>query len=199
MTITDGVYIIVKYSFYQVIIMTCMYAIDPSEIKPALNGVSDVPEFDPDSDDLSASPPPITSQNFANGNGFHDANLAQLNSPIWSLSCTSGQYGHRRTGSDPFSFRKYPNKPNRHHVGTSSPPGGTAPTDLARIDFRGEAITFKATTTGIITSLAHCIDAMNKREEYWQKKFDKVIYCAALPQQRIQIMYQCSKGHNATL
>ena len=46
--------------------------------------------------------------------------------------------------------------------------------DLNGIDFRGEAITFKATTAGIIASLSHCIEAMARREDYWQKKFDKV-------------------------
>ena len=53
--------------------------------------------------------------------------------------------------------------------------GGSGHTvDLSGIDFRGEAITFKATTAGIIASLSHCIDTMARREDYWQKKFDKV-------------------------
>ena len=46
--------------------------------------------------------------------------------------------------------------------------------DINNIDFRGEAITFKATTAGILASLSNCIELMNKREEYWQKKFEKV-------------------------
>lgn len=46
---------------------------------------------------------------------------------------------------------------------------------LARgIDFRGEAITFKATTAGILATLAHCIDIMTKREDYWHRRLEKV-------------------------
>lgn len=46
---------------------------------------------------------------------------------------------------------------------------------LARgIDFRGEAITFKATTAGILATLAHCIDIMNKREDYWHRRLERV-------------------------
>lgn len=42
------------------------------------------------------------------------------------------------------------------------------------IDFKGEAITFKATTAGILSTLSHCIELMVKREESWQKRLDKV-------------------------
>uniref|UniRef100_A0AAR2LKD4 Ceramide transfer protein n=1 Tax=Pygocentrus nattereri TaxID=42514 RepID=A0AAR2LKD4_PYGNA len=41
------------------------------------------------------------------------------------------------------------------------------------IDFKGEAITFKATTAGILSTLSHCIEIMVKREESWQKRLDK--------------------------
>ncbi|XP_006006673.1 ceramide transfer protein isoform X2 [Latimeria chalumnae] len=43
------------------------------------------------------------------------------------------------------------------------------------IDFKGEAITFKATTAGILATLSHCIELMVKREESWQKRLDKEI------------------------
>ena len=42
------------------------------------------------------------------------------------------------------------------------------------VDFRGESITFKATTAGILATLQHCIDIMNKREDHWQRRLDKV-------------------------
>ena len=42
------------------------------------------------------------------------------------------------------------------------------------LDFKGEAFTFKATTTGILHDLAHCIELMQQREEFWKKKVDKV-------------------------
>lgn len=98
-------------------------------------------------------------------------------SPLPSRFTPSAQKGHRRTGSDPFAFR-----PNTLPVRAVARPhlaggmvGGSGPTvDLNGIDFRGEAITFKATTAGIIASLSHCIEAMARREDYWQKKFDKV-------------------------
>ncbi|XP_026860056.1 ceramide transfer protein isoform X2 [Electrophorus electricus] len=41
------------------------------------------------------------------------------------------------------------------------------------IDFKGEAITFKATTAGILATLSHCIDLMMKREDSWQRRLDK--------------------------
>ena len=43
------------------------------------------------------------------------------------------------------------------------------------IDFKGEAITFKATTSGILATLSHCIDLLTKKEEYWKRKYEKVL------------------------
>uniref|UniRef100_A0A672MLD6 Ceramide transfer protein n=1 Tax=Sinocyclocheilus grahami TaxID=75366 RepID=A0A672MLD6_SINGR len=43
------------------------------------------------------------------------------------------------------------------------------------IDFKGEAITFKATTAGILSTLSHCIDILVKKEESWQRRLDKVV------------------------
>ena len=42
------------------------------------------------------------------------------------------------------------------------------------IDFRGEAITFKATTAGVIQVLSHCIELMTKREEHWKVRLERV-------------------------
>lgn len=47
------------------------------------------------------------------------------------------------------------------------------PKEICGIDFKGEAITFKATTAGILATLSHCIDLMVKREDSWQKRLDK--------------------------
>ncbi|RXN21203.1 collagen type IV alpha-3-binding isoform X1 [Labeo rohita] len=41
------------------------------------------------------------------------------------------------------------------------------------IDFKGEAITFKATTAGILSTLSHCIDILVKKEDSWQRRLDK--------------------------
>ncbi|XP_058631030.1 ceramide transfer protein isoform X4 [Onychostoma macrolepis] len=47
--------------------------------------------------------------------------------------------------------------------------------DSLGIDFKGEAITFKATTAGILSTLSHCIDILVKREDSWQRRLDKEI------------------------
>ncbi|CAB1322079.1 unnamed protein product, partial [Coregonus sp. 'balchen'] len=47
------------------------------------------------------------------------------------------------------------------------------PKGMNGIDFKGEAITFKATTAGILSTLSHCIELMVKREDSWQKRIDK--------------------------
>ncbi|XP_065516591.1 ceramide transfer protein-like isoform X5 [Lathamus discolor] len=49
------------------------------------------------------------------------------------------------------------------------------PKGINGIDFKGEAITFKATTAGILATLSHCVELMVKREESWQKRLDKEI------------------------
>ena len=43
------------------------------------------------------------------------------------------------------------------------------------IDFKGEAITFKATTSAVLTTLQHCLDLFTQKEELWKKKLDKEI------------------------
>jgi hypothetical protein len=35
-------------------------------------------------------------------------------------------------------------------------------------------LTFKATTDGVIHNLAFCIELMQKREDIWKKKYEKV-------------------------
>lgn len=42
------------------------------------------------------------------------------------------------------------------------------------VDFKGEAITFKATTSGIINTLSHCIELLTQREENWKRRLEKV-------------------------
>ena len=43
------------------------------------------------------------------------------------------------------------------------------------MDFKGEAITFKATTTGVISILSHCIETMVTREESFRRRLEKEI------------------------
>ena len=56
----------------------------------------------------------------------------------------------------------------------SSMRSGDTSLSTSAIDFRGEAITFKATTAGILAVLSHCIETMTKREEQWKKRLEKV-------------------------
>ncbi|XP_068995269.1 ceramide transfer protein-like isoform X3 [Embiotoca jacksoni] len=66
-----------------------------------------------------------------------------------------GEYNHNNNGSKEKLF---------------SP---ASPKGMNGIDFKGEAITFKATTAGILSTLSHCIELMVKREDSWQKRVDK--------------------------
>ena len=43
-----------------------------------------------------------------------------------------------------------------------------------RLDFKGDAFTFKATTTGSLHNLGQCIELMQQREAFLKKKLDKV-------------------------
>lgn len=43
------------------------------------------------------------------------------------------------------------------------------------LDFRGEAITFKATTSGILSTLSHCIELITQREDSWRRRLDKEV------------------------
>uniref|UniRef100_A0A3P9N5X4 Ceramide transfer protein n=1 Tax=Poecilia reticulata TaxID=8081 RepID=A0A3P9N5X4_POERE len=56
------------------------------------------------------------------------------------------------------------------------------------IDFKGEAITFKATTAGILSTLSHCIELMVKREDSWQKRLDKELE----KRRRVEDAYRCA-------
>ncbi|KAI1301192.1 Pleckstrin homology domain-containing family A member 8 [Halotydeus destructor] len=40
------------------------------------------------------------------------------------------------------------------------------------VDFKAEAITFKATTAGIIATLTQCIDLLQQKEEVWRRRLD---------------------------
>jgi len=68
------------------------------------------------------------------------------------------------------------NRGNRRTTSDSleSPAAVLSIANAKGVDFRGESITFKATTAGILATLQHCIDIMNKREDHWQRRLDKV-------------------------
>ena len=41
------------------------------------------------------------------------------------------------------------------------------------LDLKRDAITFKATTAGIIATLSHCIELMHQREDNWKRRLEK--------------------------
>lgn len=43
------------------------------------------------------------------------------------------------------------------------------------VDFKGEALTFRATTAGVLETLAHCIDLVTRMEDSWRKKLDREV------------------------
>lgn len=47
--------------------------------------------------------------------------------------------------------------------------------DLKTIDFKGEAITFRATTAGVLTTLQHCVDIIVQKDESLKRKLEKEI------------------------
>ncbi|XP_040897459.1 ceramide transfer protein-like isoform X2 [Toxotes jaculatrix] len=63
-----------------------------------------------------------------------------------------------------------------------------SPKGINGIDFKGEAITFKATTAGILSTLSHCIELMVKREDSWQKRLDKELE----KRRRVEDAYKCA-------
>lgn len=67
-------------------------------------------------------------------------------------------------------------------VNSSGPANGPGDTEVdaaaekaakRNIDFRGEAMTFKATTAGLLNTLSYCVEIMSKREDAWTRKLDR--------------------------
>lgn len=56
------------------------------------------------------------------------------------------------------------------------------------LDFRGEAITFKATTAGILATMSHCIDIMSQREEHWRKKLEREQLAKKVLEEKLKLM-----------
>ena len=43
------------------------------------------------------------------------------------------------------------------------------------VDFRGEALTFKATTAGVLARLQHCLDLFNQSQEGWRRRLEREV------------------------
>lgn len=48
------------------------------------------------------------------------------------------------------------------------------PAELS-VDFKGEAITFKATSEGVLATLQHCVELMGQREDAWRRRWEKEV------------------------
>lgn len=86
---------------------------------------------------------------------FHRDRVEEDEDDFPTTTRPDGEYNHNNNGSKEKLF----------------PPA--SPKGMNGIDFKGEAITFKATTAGILSTLSHCIELMVKREDSWQKRLDK--------------------------
>nr|CAH7726226.1 unnamed protein product [Callosobruchus chinensis] len=56
-----------------------------------------------------------------------------------------------------------------HNATTCLPAEDNLPT----IDFKGEAITFKTTTSAVIDTLAHCTELVSQREDAWRRRLER--------------------------
>lgn len=43
------------------------------------------------------------------------------------------------------------------------------------VDFRGEALTFKATTAGVLARLQHCLDLFNQSQDGWRRRLEREV------------------------
>jgi len=57
---------------------------------------------------------------------------------------------------------------------------------LHNVDFKGEAITFKATTTGILSTLGYCIELMGQREDQWKRRLEREVGARKAAEERLQ-------------
>lgn len=61
------------------------------------------------------------------------------------------------------------------------------------VDFKGEAITFKATSEGVLATLQHCVELMVQREDAWRRRWEKEIE----KKRKLQELYKALKDQVA--
>lgn len=57
------------------------------------------------------------------------------------------------------------------------------------VDFKGEAITFKATSEGVLATLQHCVELMVQREDAWHRRWEKEVE----RKRKVQELYKALK------
>lgn len=61
------------------------------------------------------------------------------------------------------------------------------------VDFKGEAITFKATSEGVLATLQHCVELMVQREDAWRRRWEKEVE----KKRKVQELYKTLKDQVA--
>lgn len=61
------------------------------------------------------------------------------------------------------------------------------------VDFKGEAITFKATSEGVLATLQHCVELMGQREDAWRRRWEKEVE----KKRKLQELYKALKDQVA--
>ena len=84
-----------------------------------------------------------------------------LSQQIDKLGAHIEQYGKVGGSSEP------------NHLMATGGGGGGESDKPSIMDFKAEAITFKATANGVLFSLATCIEIFSRSEEHWRKKLEK--------------------------
>lgn len=62
------------------------------------------------------------------------------------------------------------------------------------IDFKGEAMTFKATTAGVLATLQHCLELLGQREDTWRRRFEREVE----RRRKVEEMYRTARQEAAT-
>ena len=72
----------------------------------------------------------------------------------------------------------------------STPSNGNLalPNGLQATDFKGEAITFKATTAGILATLGYCLELLAQREEQVGKRLDREVAARKAAEERCKLL-----------
>lgn len=61
------------------------------------------------------------------------------------------------------------------------------------IDFKGEAMTFKATTAGVLDTLQHCLELLGQREDTWRRRLEREVE----RRRKVEELYQTARQEAA--
>ncbi|PSN49326.1 Collagen type IV alpha-3-binding protein [Blattella germanica] len=62
------------------------------------------------------------------------------------------------------------------------------------VDFKGEAMTFKATTAGVLATLQHCLELLGQREDMWRRRLDREVE----RRRKVEELYRATRQEMAT-